>query len=151
MLIEAFNKLIVDKILSDACIFCKPNKNLRTVICLYFENLNSRQSVWNRHVKTYLYFFSIRRSSLRDPIYRRVMTRAVFFCLLKVNIWEFVLCRLCQSSSQFANSHKSKGFLSSFTAASPIRKFVLNSCLLLFFVHQTLTRFKKEEASNRFG
>ena len=87
----------------------------------------------------------------KRPIYRRVMTRAVFVCLLKVNVWEFLLCRLCQSSSQFTNSHKSKGFLSSFTVALPIRKFVLNSCLLFSFVHQTLTSFKKEEASNQFG
>ena len=87
----------------------------------------------------------------KGPIYRRVMTRAVFVCLLKVNVWEFLLCRLCQSSSQFTNSHKSKGFLWSFTVALPIRKFVLNSCLLFSFVHQTLTSFKKEEASNQFG
>ena len=87
----------------------------------------------------------------KGPIYRRVMTRAVFVCLLKVNVWEFLLCRLCQSSSQFTNSHKSKGFLSSFTVALPIRKFVLNSCLLFSFVHQTLTSFKKEEAPTNLG
>ena len=85
MLIEAFNELIVEKILSDTCISRKPNKNLPPFICLYFVNLNSRQSVWNRDVKTYLCFFSIKRSSIRDAIHRKVMAIAVFVGLLKVS------------------------------------------------------------------
>ena len=83
MLIEAFNMLIVDKILSNTCISCRSNKNLPPLICLYFENLNSRQSVWNRDVKTYLYFFSIRRYSIRDAIHRRVMASSLECCFLK--------------------------------------------------------------------
>ena len=136
MLIEAFNKLIVGKILSDTVFLT--NQNLPPVICLYFENLNSRQSVWNRDVKTYLHFFSIRRSSIRAALHRSI-------CLLAQSkfLRVFFLCRLCQSSSQFANSRKNKGFLSSLTAALPVGKFVLNSCLLLFIVHQTLKSFKK--------
>ena len=144
------NKLIVEKILSDTCISCKSNENLPPLMCLYFENLNSRKSVWNRDVKTYLDFFSISRSLMRNAIHRRAMTRAVFVCLLKVNFWEFLLCRLCRFSSQFANSGKNKDFVSSLTAAL-IRKFVLNSCFLLLIVHQILTTVKKEEASNQFG
>ena len=85
MLIEAFSKLTVDKLLSGTCISCNSIETLPPLICLYFENFNSIQSVWNRDVKTYLYFFSIRRSSIRDAIYRRVITRAVFVSLLKVN------------------------------------------------------------------
>ena len=136
MLIEAFNKLIVGKILSDTVFLA--NQNLPPVICLYFENLNSRQSVWNRDVKTYLYFFSIRRSSIRDALHRSI-------CLLAQSkfLRVFFFCRLCQSSSQFASSRKNKGFLSSLTAALPVGKFVLNSCLLLFIVHQTLKSIKK--------
>ena len=113
MLIEAFNKLIVGKILSDTVFLT--NQNLPPAICLYFENLNSRQSVWNRDVKTYLYFFSIRRSSIRATLHRSI-------CLLAQSkfLRVFFLCRLCQSSCQFANSRKNKGFLSSLTAALPV-------------------------------
>ena len=145
------NKLIVEKILSDTCISCKSNENLPPLMCLYFENLNSRKSVWNRDVKTYLDFFSISRSLMRNAIHRRAMTRAVFVCLLKVNFWEFLLCRLCQSSSQFSNSRKNQGFLWSLTAALPIQKFVLNCCLLLFIVHQILTSYKKKKRSTDLG
>ena len=128
MLIGPFNKPIDDKFLSDTCIPRKPNKNLPPLICLHLESFNSRQSVWNRDVKTYLYYFSITRSSIRDAIHWRVMTRAVSVRLFKVKFWEFLLCRLCQSSCHFVNSGQNKGFLPSLTAASPIQKFVLNSC-----------------------
>ena len=88
--------------------------------------------------------FSIRRSSIRGAMHWSVMTRAVFVCLLKVNFSEFLLCRLCQSSSQFTNSRKNKVFLPSLTAALLIRRFVFNFCLLLFIFHQILTSFQKE-------
>ena len=147
MLIEAFTKVIIDKILSDTCIYRKPNKNLPPRICLYFRNLNSRKSVWKRGIKTYSYFFSIRRSSIRDEIHRSVMTRAVFVCLLKVNFWEFMFCRLCQSSSQFENSRKYKGFLSSLTAALPIRKFCTEFLFAFIYFPPDINKFQKRTST----
>ena len=111
MLIEAFNNLIVvDKILLYTCIYCKPNKNLPPLVCLYFENLNSRQSICNRDVKTYLYFFPIRISSIRNAIHWRVMTRAVFVCLLKVNFENFCSAYFTNPSANLKILVKTKVF-----------------------------------------
>ena len=89
--------------------------------------------------------FSRKRSSVRDAIHRRLLTRAIFVCLLKVNFWEFLLFRLCQSSSQFANSRKNRFFVI-FTCYFTYPKVCIEFLFAVIYFPPDINEFQKRRS-----
>ena len=72
-------------------------------------------------------------------------------CSVRDNGFAFLLSWHCHCSIQLANARSKSGFWSPNTAAFPRLKLLLNCCLLLLIVHQTLISLMNSEASLHSG